>query len=211
MKYPELTSEGFYHVSQKVMSLCYSKNGNFLAAGLERGQVLIYESKIDCKLRLKYKLRCKNRFGLKVLGRKVVGLQFMDDDHLLATTNDSRIRLFRFKESMMVQKYKGNLNSKYPIRADLSYDKKFLISGSENGLFYIWNSLRAFEKSLGKNGEFESYDARGVKKPEFTCFAPEKIVKAVKSKYKVETGQKVKYVILSVGSQSNLRVFYSLV
>ncbi|CAG9328607.1 unnamed protein product [Blepharisma stoltei] len=211
IKYPELTNEGLYQTSHKVTVLCYSPNAAFLAAGLEKGEVLIYKSKTGCRLRLKYKLKCKNRFGLRSFGRKVTSLQFMDEDYLLITTNDSRIRLFKFKEELMVQKYKGNINLKCPIRADLSFDKKFVICGSEDGLFYIWNSLRVFEsRSPGKNGEYECVDVRGAKKSEFTCFAPEKVVKAVKKRFKNKTGQKIGHIIFSIGAQSNLKVFYSI-
>lgn len=130
--------EGLYQTTREATCLSYSPSGNFLAAGLRKGEVMIYQSHSPSfKLRLKYRLKCRNRYGLKSNGRNVTGLEFMDEEYLLVTTNDSRIRLFKFKENQLVQKYRGNVNTKLEIRACFSPHKSHIICGSEGGDFFI--------------------------------------------------------------------------
>mmetsp|Transcript_8426 Transcript_8426/g.8338 ORF Transcript_8426/g.8338 Transcript_8426/m.8338 type:complete len:143 (+) Transcript_8426:299-727(+) len=135
---PEKYAESLYKAPKEVTALTYSLDGEYLAAGLKKGEVIIYQSLPETyKLRLKYTLKCRNRFGLKRGGRRVTNLEFMNHDYLLVTTNDSRIRLYKFKENLLVQKYKGNINAKFPIRASFSSHKAHIICGSEKGRFFI--------------------------------------------------------------------------
>jgi len=36
-------------------------------------------------------------------------------------------------------KYKGHTNENYPLRTNLSSNYEFIVSGSEDGYFYVWN------------------------------------------------------------------------
>jgi hypothetical protein len=61
-------------------------------------------------------------------------------EQMLVTTNDSRLRLFGLNDYCMVRKYKGGKNNSMQIRASLSESGDYIVSGSENGRVYIWNT-----------------------------------------------------------------------
>ncbi|KAI5291747.1 hypothetical protein KEM54_000807 [Ascosphaera aggregata] len=57
---------------------------------------------------------------------------------LLITSNDSRIRLYNFKDRTLEAKLRGNENSTSQIRASFSPDGRYIICGSESRKAYIW-------------------------------------------------------------------------
>ncbi len=59
---------------------------------------------------------------------------------LLVTTNDSRLRLVGMNDYCMVRKFKGNLNTRFQIKARFSESGEFIISGSENRTCTVWNT-----------------------------------------------------------------------
>lgn len=69
---------------------------------------------------------------------KVTGIEGVDDNKILVTTNDSRIRLYDLRDLSLVCKYKGLVNGSSQIRASVSHDNKFIACGSENSSFYLW-------------------------------------------------------------------------
>lgn len=60
-------------------------------------------------------------------------------EQLLISTNDSRLRLYQTDDYSMIWKYKGLKNDQMQIKATVSSDGRYIISGSENGNIYIWN------------------------------------------------------------------------
>lgn len=57
--------------------------------------------------------------------KKVINIEFMNEEEFLVNTNDSRIRRFRlsrhngelmFQSAKIELKYKGHKNAKYPLR-----------------------------------------------------------------------------------------------
>jgi len=81
--------------------------------------------------------RGKNKRGSKITGIEVLN---NDENKLLITSNDSRIRLYDLRDLSLVCKYKGFSNSTVHIKASLSYDDSFIISGSKNKCTYIWRT-----------------------------------------------------------------------
>ncbi len=63
---------------------------------------------------------CRNTYGKYSKGRKVTNVEFVEEDVVLVTTNDSRIRLIRIginEQNPTILKYKGHLNDTLIIKA----------------------------------------------------------------------------------------------
>jgi hypothetical protein len=76
------------------------------------------------KLTLFQVIHCRNSRGKFASGRKVTGIEFLNPNTVMVTTNDSRIRFIdvRHDGGKFIYKIKGNKNETYPIRASLSDD-----------------------------------------------------------------------------------------
>lgn len=58
---------------------------------------------------------------------------------ILASTQDSTIRLWNVQTSRCVKTYTGHTNRTYSIFADLAPGAKHIVSGSEDYKVYLWN------------------------------------------------------------------------
>lgn len=88
-------------------------------------------------------LHAKSSRGKNAKGRKitaVIPVPGRQQERVLVTSNDSRIRMYNLAEKSMVAKYKGLTNATSQIRASMSDDSSFVISGSEDRHIYIWDS-----------------------------------------------------------------------
>lgn len=86
-------------------------------------------------------IQCKNKRKNFLLskGKKVTNIQFIDNQFLLVTTNDSRIRMIDLFNNQQVLKYKGFRNDKIHIKSDYCFEREMIVSGSEDGKIYLWN------------------------------------------------------------------------
>ena len=62
----------------------------------------------------------KNSKGKFSSGRKVTGIEFFDDRHVMVTTNDSRVRFVNIISGKTIAKLKGHKNESYHVRANLA-------------------------------------------------------------------------------------------
>ena len=86
------------------------------------------------------KLDVRSRRG-KNKGRKITGIVVSpDNQRVLISSNDSRIRCYYLSNYSMSCKYKGLTNKNSQIRGTFSHDGAFVISGSEDRNVYIWSS-----------------------------------------------------------------------
>ena len=77
-------------------------------------------------------------------GKKVTGLEFTPGGgaELLVSTNDSRMRLYNMDDYSQICKFKGLVNENMQIQASFSQDGERIISGSDNGQVYIWETRK---------------------------------------------------------------------
>ncbi|CAH8508335.1 unnamed protein product [Schistosoma rodhaini] len=69
-----------------------------------------------------------------------------DSNKILVTSNDSRLRLVDARDYHTLCKYRGFLNETSQIRASFSPTGRYLIAGSENAFFYIWQKSLDVDK-----------------------------------------------------------------
>lgn len=95
------------------------------------------------------------------------GMSSNNQTQLLVSTNDSRLRLCRIDDYSLICKYKGLRNKSMQIKASFSGDGNKVISGSETGTIYIWNTAPKKKSSLralltgrsNRNDGYESFDS----------------------------------------------------
>lgn len=186
---PQNKIENTYQTQGLVTAGTYSPNGLHLAMGMSNGECVIYEVH-NTVLTFLTQIHCKNRNGFKSSGKKVTGIEFQDDQYLLVTTNDSRIRLYNLIDFRILQKYKGGVCEQYPIKATFSHNFMHVIRGSENGKIFIWNTFKSEKKrrwTIGRNNEknnsFEWLVLTKEKCSSEAIFAPDTVLKKVQSDY----------------------------
>lgn len=128
-----------------VTAIAFTPDGKHSIAGCLNGLCIIYETdglKANSQLHVR-SARGKNAKGSKIAGIDTI-IQPPNDPHgevkLLVTSNDSRIRLYNFRDRNLEAKFRGNENACSQIHATFSDDGKQVICGSEDRRAYIWNT-----------------------------------------------------------------------
>ena len=138
-----------------VTAVAFAPDGKTAVAGCLSGLCEFYSTD---RLQLRTQMHVRSARGRNSKGAKITGLStmtFPPDDasgevKLLVTSNDSRVRLYNFRDKSLELKLKGHENMSSQIRASFSDDGRYIISGSENSRVYIW-SKTAVEKDRDKH------------------------------------------------------------
>ena len=103
---------------------------------------------------LKYdrQIEVKNNNGKFSGGCKVTGIEFFANNQniVMVTTNDSRVRFVNIATGRNIMKIKGNKNESFHLRASLSPDQGNVICGSENGEIFLWSQIQANLEALSQ-------------------------------------------------------------
>jgi len=122
----------------------FCQNGKFAVVGSYDGRCVFYTTE-----QLKYytQIHVRSTRGRNSKGRKITGIESLpNEDKILVTSNDSRIRLYDLRDLNLSCKYKGYVNNSSQIRACFSHDGKYIISGSENQYIYMWKTHHDYAK-----------------------------------------------------------------
>lgn len=150
-------------VSDMITAVAFSPDGRYCMAGCLNGTCYFYETE---RLKAAGYILVRSARGRNSKGSKITGIDTMSmppgvssgETKLLITSNDSRIRLYNFRDRTLEAKYRGNENTCSQIRATFSDDGKHIICGSEDRRTYIWPVKQA-EKDSDKRA-FEVFDTR---------------------------------------------------
>ena len=93
------------------------------------------------KLQYVHQIDVKNSNGKFSGGRKVTGIEFFNDNIVMVTTNDSRVRFINIVTRKILMKIKGNKNESFHLRASLSPSRDHVLCGSENGDVFLWSQI----------------------------------------------------------------------
>ncbi|KAK0323311.1 hypothetical protein LTR82_005671 [Friedmanniomyces endolithicus] len=135
-------------VPDMITAVAFTPDGKHAMAGCFSGLVMFFETE-GLKYQSQMHVRSSRGQNAKK-GSKITGLQASystegsagDVLWLLVTSNDSRIRLYNFRDKSLELKLKGNENNCSQIRATFSECGKYVTCGSEDKRAYIW-SLRS--------------------------------------------------------------------
>ncbi|KAJ5973453.1 hypothetical protein N7481_010663 [Penicillium waksmanii] len=126
-----------------VTAVAFTPDGRYSMAGCLNGTLNIYDTE---GLKLSGQIHVRSARGKNSKGHKITGIDTMisppgdpkGDIKLLVTSNDSRIRLYDFRDRVLEAKFRGNENSCSQIRATFTEDNKHVICGSEDRRAYVW-------------------------------------------------------------------------
>lgn len=153
-------------VPDMITSVSFTPDGRYSIAGCLNGICSIHETD---GLKPAGHIYVRSARGRNAKGSKITGIDAMvmppgsahGETKLLITSNDSRIRLYNFRDRALEAKFRGNENTCSQIRATFSDDGKHVICGSEDRRAYIWPIGAAAEKDTDKRAVevFETHSA----------------------------------------------------
>lgn len=141
-------------VPDMITAVSFTPDGRFSIAGCLNGLLNIYETE---GLKVSGQINVRSARGRNAKGNKITGIDTKmvpsDDPNgdvkLLVTSNDSRIRLYDFRDRTLEAKFRGNENTCSQIRATFTEDGKHVICGSEDRRAYVW-PIGAVEREVDK-------------------------------------------------------------
>ncbi|KAK6350033.1 hypothetical protein TWF696_006282 [Orbilia brochopaga] len=127
-----------------ITAVAFTPDGKYAIAGCLSGLCIFYETE---GLRYHTQVHVRSSHGRNARGSKITGIEALsyppDDPNgeikLLITSNDSRIRLYNFRDKSLENKFRGHENTCSQIHATFSDDMKHIICGSEDRKVYIWD------------------------------------------------------------------------
>jgi WD40 repeat protein len=156
-----------------VTAVAFTPDGKCAIAGCLSGVCMFYETE---GLKYQSQVHVRSARGQNAKGSKITGIHahqnFRGDAKLLITSNDSRVRLYNFRDKNLELKFRGNENNSSQIRATMSDDGRYVICGSEDRKAYIW-SMGPAEGDRRDRRPLEMFEANDTITT-VVCFAPAK-------------------------------------
>jgi len=126
-----------------ITAVAFTPDGKHAMAGCLSGMCMFYETE---GLKYQTQIHVRSAHGKNAKGSKITGIQAVQypphsssgDVKLLISSNDSRVRLYNFRDKGMEIKFKGCENGSSQIRASITDDHKYVCCGSEDNRAYIW-------------------------------------------------------------------------
>lgn len=174
---PDKTVAFWNQLPEMITAVAFTPDGKYAMAGCLTGLCMFYETE---GLKYQTQIHVRSTHGKNAKGSKITGIRAFQypphasggDTKLLISSNDSRIRMYNFRDKGMEVKFKGNVNDSSQIRAAISDDARYIACGSEDHKAYIW-SLEAIEGDKRNKRPMEFFEASNTIT---TCvaFAPAK-------------------------------------
>ncbi|QDS77104.1 hypothetical protein FKW77_000794 [Venturia effusa] len=131
--------------SEVITAVAFTPDGKTAIAGTVNGVCSFYETE---GLKLRTHIAVRSNHGKNARGSKICSIQAVtlpDSKHsgdvkLLISSNDSRIRVYNFRDKSLEMKFKGHKSEQCAIHATFSDDAKYIICGSEDKGAYIWST-----------------------------------------------------------------------
>lgn len=142
---PDKSVAFWNQLPEMITAVAFTPDGKTCIAGCLTGLCVFYDTE---GLKYQTQIMVKSNHGKNAKGSKITGIQTCilpkgdpnGEVKLLVSSNDSRIRLYNFRDKSLEMKFKGHENNYSQIRATCSEDTSYVICGSEDRKVYIWSS-----------------------------------------------------------------------
>lgn len=147
-------------VPDMITAVAFTPDGKSAMAGCLSGLCMFFETE---GLRYQTQIHVRSTRGQNAKGSKITGITAFNtpaagDTKVLITSNDSRIRLYNWRDKSLELKFRGNQNNCSQIRASLSDDGRYIACGSEDKKAYIWSLEHPYGEKRDKT-PLEIFDA----------------------------------------------------
>lgn len=141
---PDKSVAFWNQVPDLITAVAFTPDGKSAIAGCLTGLCVFYETE---GMKYQTQIHVRSAHGKNARGSKITGIQAINmppdnmngEIKLLITSNDSRVRLYNFRDKSLELKFKGHENSSSQIHATFSDDARRIICGSEDRKAYIWD------------------------------------------------------------------------
>lgn len=132
-------------VPDMITAVAFTPDGKTCIAGTLGGLCMFYDTE---KLKWQAQMHVKSTRGQNAKGSKITGIHAAywppgsesGEIKLLITSNDSRLRVYNFKDKSLEIKLRGHENNCSQIRGAFSDSSGHIICGSEDRKAYIWST-----------------------------------------------------------------------
>ncbi|KAF2468825.1 WD40 repeat-like protein [Lindgomyces ingoldianus] len=146
-----------------ITAVSFTPDGKTCIAGTLSGLCMFYETE---GLKYQTQIHVKSTRGQNAKGSKITGIQATywppgsnsGEVKLLISSNDSRVRMYNFRDKSLEVKFRGHENNCSQIRASFADDTGYIICGSEDRKAYIWSTC-APEGEKRNQRPLELFDA----------------------------------------------------
>ena len=159
----------YFNIEEKITAISFYPSGDKIVIGTHNGKIIIYEIRSD-NCFYKASFNCRNRIGKNSMGKKITSIEFLNKNYSVISSSDSRIRLISMNDGKLIHKYKGYTNENSWIKSSIDYNYDVIITGSEDGLCYVWNLYNEEKKNLN----YESFKPYSHEVVHCSLIVPEK-------------------------------------
>jgi uncharacterized C2H2 Zn-finger protein len=132
-------------VPDMITAVSFTPDGKTCIAGTLGGLCMFYDTE---KLKWQAQLHVKSTRGQNAKGSKITGIHATywppgsesGEVKLLISSNDSRLRVYNFKDKSLEMKFRGHENNCSQIRGAFADSTGHIICGSEDRKAYIWST-----------------------------------------------------------------------
>lgn len=170
---PEKSVTCWNELGDMVTAVSFTPDGKGAIAGCANGRCSFYETE---GLKYQTQLLARGSKSKSASGAKITAISTLQapsgEVKVLVTSNDSRVRLYNFRDKALEIKLRGGSNNYSQIRAAFSDDLRHVCSGSEDGRACVWPIHSPDDEDRPEKWPIESFDAATDNVVTCVSFAP---------------------------------------
>ncbi|KIW00038.1 hypothetical protein, variant [Verruconis gallopava] len=159
---PDKSVAYWQQLNEIITAVAFTPDGKTAMAGTVNGVCNFYETE---GLKYQTQIQVRSAYGKNARPSKICSIEAMNmsqterpDIKLLISSNDSRIRLYNFRDKSLETKFKGHRSEERTIKAQFGDTGEYVISGSEDKSAFLW-SLGPSESEKPSQRPVEFFEA----------------------------------------------------